>query len=430
MSSPSTIETEPQVEARSNDSVSTTQNERRLDDTGSTIEDEPQVPDQHDASASTSQTKTRGSDRPHTPTLDASQSEQQVTAQFSAPKSGLAKQEDMSPEQLSELFADISLTSNARIVLSHPDWAHPKTTTMVELPKLSDDWNMAAVTQQARDVRMHIQMPYDPPTDKYPLDSPFELDCSIYYDPIDNSCLFQNATPCDIMLENISGELNCLEYLQSTCILPGFWRIKVKSAHAEIHVLDFFMTERSFEVTLQRPVTKRKFFEDGEPSSAKRQKQSQVVLSPVHALNFDRPTKNSDQKSDTVDQNIKPALNPVQEASDVLGFANANNGAVASISSSDETYTLTQRDDIFKNQSTIVLQLEHSDLPGDTVAKIMRYMGDPGSLISFARLWKRETELLETLTHVSTSLVYQPYPPPNAFILVDVFFSGSRILSP
>ena len=355
---------------------------------------------------------------------------------------------DLEVDQLTAAFTDISLASvpDARLVIAHPPWTGLQNPAVIRLPQSVGGWDVVGVVQRTHDVRLIIDLPYhDPPTRaSNPRLVPMRLQCSVYYDPIDDDCVLVNYSGSDLYLSDLGpgGGRTCVASMNSVVIAPGIWRISVDGqAMSEIHLLDFLVLRRQFVVsiheTADRHSSSNKRQNTGlQPTSVKRRRQdldtTEILVAPV--------AESARQLSTRV--NISSKM-PSQEiiSTNQRSLLDLQDGDIAVVSSMEaeesqlnihgssrgpRDYEIRRLERIAQTASASVFTVQHSALPKDVVAKVMKYGATIAAtktevlkdeepketkLIRLARSWEREKSFLERLNHVSIT----PNPASNQF---------------
>ncbi|KAK4148524.1 hypothetical protein C8A00DRAFT_38900 [Chaetomidium leptoderma] len=135
-------------------------------------------------------------------------------------------------QDLADAFASVSLATspNARLVLACPTGSSPdgSGSVIIPLPTSIGGWDTVDIVQRTRDVDFVLDLPFWVQTKVEP---PFELipqrlKCRIYYDPVNDECLFVNESVGKIHLTPLTpaGDGPSRLGIYSTRVVsPGIW---------------------------------------------------------------------------------------------------------------------------------------------------------------------------------------------------------------
>lgn len=238
------------------------------------------------------------------------------------------------------------------------------------------------------------------------------FDCQFIYDPTSDNCLLVNrSVGWEIFLSLSTSPLKRTKILGSHVLHPGMWMISVKGQDSNQHypALEILIAPRRFSVSIYREnislPSKRTLEDDGK--LAKRQRLgdgTKKIAVDRSADLIPKISKESFIHNHTPREFHDKTISPILDLAD--GETAVIEASHASPVNTRDSYRLQRIKNVVLLRATSVFTCQHSELPEDIVAKVLRYSNNSiYNLIGITRSWKDERKALNNLHHVSNLLL-------------------------
>ncbi|KAL7892190.1 kinase-like domain-containing protein [Trichoderma sp. SZMC 28014] len=327
------------------------------------------------------------------------------------PQYPVVRKDDRSLEDVTEALEKASnLMPEARLVIRslYSNRANGIENYSLTYPPAKDIYEHIFGVIQSKN---HTDFIFETPLYRYPpvhsaiLRLPPKIEFHLIYDPTSDNCLFLNCSVgWDIFLTLPGPNLQRIPIGGSHVLHPGRWMISAKAQGSnEYHpVLTALILEQRFSISVYR---------ENVSLPSKRAVESDDGLAKRQRLN-DGKSKIAVGSSDLMDEkneesflhNHTPRGAYNQTISPILDLTDGDVAVVevstAGPANTEENYQLQRIKNIVKIRATSVFTCQHSKVPGDVVAKVLRYSSDSFySLGHISRSWKHEKRALSNLNH-------------------------------
>lgn len=332
-------------------------------------------------------------------------------------------------EQVTALLADaLSSMPDARLLFASSQFSKDMSndSSIVQLSQKIEGRVTFGVIQQTQTVDFSIDLPFNR----------VEAGCRIFYDPGSDNCLLVNQKEPNIFLTGLSSSPSTRARVvkdRAHVIRPGMWRISLESDKGddvERHLAEFLLLRRQFSVAIHKaidaPSAKRATNDNGREHPTKRQRLESDVTAIVATPSTNKTTielapVNADASN--VDSHHLTTLSSVREIVNkaAVPFLELTDGETAVIRTPQlssatsqpkstvngpATYQLRRVKHLGATKSTSVFACRHSAMQELVVAKVLRQGGESAyNVAKFARLWKREKQILDNLKHVGPLII-------------------------
>ncbi|KAL7929008.1 kinase-like domain-containing protein [Trichoderma chlorosporum] len=310
---------------------------------------------------------------------------------------------------------------DARLVLAYPRSSELKEeSSAISLPPAPDGRNLIAVQHKIGDVDFTIKLLLNnnPPTieQKDLSQHSILLHCQIIYNPAASNCILINQMRCALYLTLLDSNSSTVDIQPRGIheIHPGIWRISTSDAidesNLDEHYAYVLILERRFRVIPlpQSSLNKRAAPKDLGDKPTKRQRlANDTAPSDNTALPDTGPliaTPQADPESSNCSHHLASVTSLESKNTTNTSFLQLQDGEKAIIQDQQAdrlaTYQLERIKHLGGTIFTSVFTCQHSAIKGVVAVKIPRFNDHPLSHLSrWARVWKREKNVLQRINH-------------------------------